>query len=134
MPPRKRPRDGATSGASDASLITLSSDEFPSLRAEMVELWREGKLCDTEVCTSAGHSRHAHSLVLASASSFFRAFFTSDVGTDKSTVDIGEVSQGLIDPLLEFLYTSSCQVDQALLTEMMEVADRVGAPALRDAT
>lgn len=131
MPPCKRAR--AAMSDAPAALVTLTSDDLPPVRAAMVQFFRDGKLCDTELCTSSGSTHHAHSLVLASASSFFCAFFTSDVGSDKSRVDIGEVSQGLIEPLLNFLYSGSCQIDQELLTETMELGDRLGTPPLRDA-
>ena len=96
----------------------------------MVELWRQGKMCDVEV-TAGSRSVRAHSLVLASASVFFRTFFTSSVGPGKSSVDSG-LSPTLLEPLLDFIYTGACSVDEALLVEVLEGAERLGVPALLD--
>ena len=123
MQPSKRPRHwGGIVAAPLAEELELSAGEvLLPLRASMIDLWREKKMCDVDVVAGNVTTR-AHSLVLASASVFFHTCFTTELGGEKSSVDSG-AHPAALSPMLEFLYTGSCLVPSSLLVFVLETAE-----------
>ena len=110
-----------------AALISLSGGEpFPS---RVIDLWQARKFCDATVA-AGNRSFEVHRLVLASASDFFDGSFSAGLAESASArVELAATRGVVLESALQFAYTGRCDVEEAHIVELLEVASflRVGA-------
>ena len=130
MPPRKRAKG---SGSSSAPKINLrdpnKSGDDPQYRA-MAELWRAGELCDFTVKVESS-TYACHKLVLASASSYFRALLPGDRYADSHDHELNDMQSAVFDRLLTFVYDGECSVADDMLPALLEAASRLQVDSLQ---
>ena len=134
MAPRKRARTAASPSSSSAAAapkITLSGGE--AHHSSLVSLWRKDKLTDITVCTE-GIEFKAHRAVLASSSGYFLSLFDSGMRDAASaTHAIEGLRSPVFEALLAFVYEGSCEVEEGLLTEMLDASARLVIDPLKAA-
>ncbi len=116
----------------DAVLLQDSA----ALPAELVELWREGVLCDVQIHAGAPGeepSTHAaHRLVLAAQSELLREAFRAAL--PPSHIRLSHLSRAACEAILVFAYEGRCEVtSSALLVQLLHAAAQLQLLALRDA-
>ena len=137
MPPRKRARAAeqpATPAPEEAVVLAGGYRQMPSL----VQLWREGALCDASVTASEGGATEtfsAHRNVLAASSEYFRALYVRSTSPDRSgPLTLDGISPAAMSQLLAFVYEGQCSLpSNALLVPVLEAACRLQLAPLRDA-
>ena len=129
MAKRQRPAD-PDRPAGERPTVTLSGGE--PCPAGQVNLWRAGKLCDATVHAD-GRAFQVHRAVLAGASEFMTALFTSGM-RDSDEPTISEVAGDVFSALLEWIYCGECRVEVALLGGMLDASSRLQLPSLQNAT
>ena len=98
--------------------------------AGQVELWRSGTLCDATIQVG-GTAFGVHRSVLAGASEYMRALFTSGMRDSTSAaVTVSEVAAPVMRSILTFLYEMQLEVSASTLSEVMRVASRLEVSAL----
>ncbi|EOD12705.1 hypothetical protein EMIHUDRAFT_104201 [Emiliania huxleyi CCMP1516] len=97
-----------------------------------VNLWRAGKLCDATVHVD-GRAFQVHRAVLAGASEFMSALFTSGM-RDSDEPSISEVAGDVFSALLEWIYCGECRVEADLLGGMLDASSRLQLASLQSAT
>ncbi|EDV28092.1 uncharacterized protein TRIADDRAFT_1957, partial [Trichoplax adhaerens] len=92
---------------------------------EALNRLRDAKeLCDVEIATD-NSTIHAHRLVLASASSYFRAMFLSNlVESQQKIVHIEGISYSILSNLVNFCYTGNLVISIHNVAKTLEAADR----------
>ena len=124
--------DGSSTVANKAaSTLTLSGGE--AHHSSLVSLWRDSRLTDFAVSTE-GVEFKAHRVVLASCSVYFRKLFESGM---RDSADATHALQGIrpqaLKALLAFVYVGACEIDEGLLTEVLEASARLVVDALKEA-
>ena len=94
-------------------------------------MWRRGALCDANIRVQS-KSFAIHRNVLASASDFLCALFTSDM-RDNTAPEISEMRAEVFGSSLKWMYTGKCSVDEEWLGELLEASTRLNLSALREA-
>eukprot|EP00964_Phaeocystis_antarctica_P149270 scaffold116353_cov66-Phaeocystis_antarctica.AAC.2 len=136
MASRKRARTAAaaspsSSSAAAASKITLSGGE--AHHSSLAALWRQEKLTDITLCAE-GVEFKAHRAALASSSGYFLSLFDSGMRDAASpTHAIEGLRSPVLEALLAFVYEGSCEVEEGLLTEMLDAAARLVIDPLKAA-
>ena len=139
MPPTKRARTAAASSSASSSSqtpgaapkLTLSGGvpHHPSLAG----LWREDRLTDFAICAE-GVEFKAHRVALASSSKYFLNLFESGM---RDAADATHALEGIpakaLEALLAFIYEGKCEIDEGLLTEVLEASARLVVDALKEA-
>lgn len=74
--------------------------------------FRDKVLCDIQLEADDGTKLYGHKVVLASASPYFRAMFTSFKESDKDIVRIHEVDSLALKLSVDFIYTSEIMVTE----------------------
>lgn len=104
-------------------------------RKNVVELWRNGQLCDAEVVSSDGRTFKAHRLVLATNSDYMRALLAEDRFKDSTDchIPLPDVSSRVLETVLEWMYVGTCgdgvqTMDGA--ADVLEVACRLQCQGL----
>ena len=99
----------------------------------LVALWRDERLTDFVVCAE-GVEFKAHRIVLASSSGYFLTLFESNM---RDAADATHAIQGIrpaaLEALLAFVYEGACEIEEGLLTEVLEAAARLVVDALKQA-
>ena len=114
-----------------ASTLTLSGGE--AHHSSLVSLWRDSRLTDFAVCTE-GVEFKAHRVVLASCSMYFRKLFEAGMrDASDATHALQGISPPVLKALLAFVYEGTCEIDEGLLTEVLEAAARLVVDALKEA-
>lgn len=135
MPPRKRARTWSSTVARLEQAVesrpfvdlSLSSERTPDwLRDACVSLWCNEKLCDLKILVG-GKVFLAQRLVLAAASSYFRARLTNGnfVEADDEHISLPELNEHAFQHVLEFIYKRKCVCDEELLQPILETACRL---------
>lgn len=76
-------------------------------------VFRDDVLCDVKLKTDDGTVIRAHRVVLASASPYFRAMFTSCFEeTNKECVDIRELDPNALRLLVDYIYTAQIKITE----------------------
>ena len=139
MPPKKRARTAAaSSGASSSSqtpgaapklTLTGGVPHHPSLAG----FWRDERLTDFAICAE-GVEFKAHRAALASCSGYFLNLFESGM---RDAADATHALEGIpakaLEALLAFIYEGKCEIDEGLLTEVLEASARLVVDALKEA-
>ena len=136
MPPRKRSRSSAaaSSAAVPPAIALGGGAAFP---AAVVDLWREGALCDADV-VAGGRTFRAHKLVLCAGSAYMKARLSDGAGRwadSAGALELAEMAASALDAALAFLYTGACEVpgDGALLGDVVEAAAYLRIGPLQEA-
>ena len=95
-------------------------------------LWREDRLTDFAICAE-GVEFKAHRVALASSSKYFLNLFESGM---RDAADATHALEGIppkaLEALLAFIYEGKCEIDEGLLTEVLEASARLVVDALKD--
>jgi len=88
----------------------------------MNTLRKDQKLCDVIIAVD-GHEMPAHRVVLAASSPYFLAMFTGQMEeSHQRVVQIRDVAPSAMQTLIDFCYTSSMQVDEENVQNLLPVA------------
>eukprot|EP00964_Phaeocystis_antarctica_P081567 scaffold51032_cov64-Phaeocystis_antarctica.AAC.5 len=132
MASRKRARAAdSPSSAAAATKITLSGGE--AHHSSLVAFWRKEKFTDIAVCAE-GVEFKAHCAALASSSGYFLSLFDSGMRDAASPTHALEgLRSPVLEALLAFVYEGSCEVEEGLLTEMLDASARLVIDPLKAA-
>jgi len=131
MAPRKKKARTASSSSSRATAApTLTLHGGVPYRASVVALWHDDRLTDCTLCAE-GVEFKVHRLVLASSSEYFLKLFGPD--THDTTHVLERIRPPVLKALLAFIYEGECEIDEGLLTEVLEASARLTLDALKDA-
>eukprot|EP00964_Phaeocystis_antarctica_P060116 scaffold35820_cov65-Phaeocystis_antarctica.AAC.9 len=140
MAPKKRARTAAAASSSvssssppatGATKLTLRGGvpHHPSLAG----LWRDERLTDFALCAE-GVEFKAHRVALASSSKYFLNLFESGM---RDAADATHALEGIrpkaLEALLAFIYEGKCEIDEGLLTEVLEASARLVVDTLKEA-
>ena len=99
----------------------------------LVALWRDDRLTDFAVCAE-GVEFKAHLVALASCSGYFLNLFESGMrDAADATHALQGISPAVLKALLAFVYEGKCEIDEGLLTEVLEASARLVVDALKEA-
>lgn len=98
--------------------------EYPaSLMRSLCTLWQEDCFCDVRLQV-AQQQFQAHRLVLAGASPYFKAMFTSGMTEGKlDCITLHDVRPAVFEKLIRFMYTGEIQVCGETCQEVLAAAD-----------
>ena len=115
MAPRKRARHDSNAPEISRPLEIKPTMEADSFREELVNMWREGRLCDVTIVVE-GRSFPAHRLVLSAESPLYmKPMLSSSFAESKEqTITLKEVSSSLFEAALTFMYTRRCTLASEL--------------------
>ena len=131
MAPKRARTEPSLPTATAAPKITLSGGE--AHHSSLVALWRQEKLTDIAVCAE-GVEFKAHRAVLAASSGYFLSLFDSGMrDAETATHAIEGLRSSVLETLLAFAYEGSCQVEEGLLTEMLDASARLVVDPLKAA-
>jgi len=131
MAPKRARTEPSLPTATAAPKITLSGGE--AHHSSLVALWRQEKLTDIAVCAE-GVEFKAHRAVLAASSGYFLSLFDSGMrDAETATHAIEGLRSSVLETLLAFVYEGSCQVEEGLLTEMLDASARLVVDPLKAA-
>lgn len=100
------------------------------LQDGLCDLLENDKFVDC-VLKIKGKEFPCHRLVLAACSSYFRAFFQSDVEESKKReVVLDEVEPGVMGMILRYLYTSNINVTEQNVQDVFAVANMLQIPSI----
>ncbi|KAA0201324.1 hypothetical protein HAZT_HAZT011766 [Hyalella azteca] len=92
------------------------------------DLWTSEQLCDVEL-KAGSYSVKAHRCVLAAASSYFQAMFTSDLMEQKQqVVALPTLKPHILAALLTFIYTGNVEVTAETVQDLLVAADMLQMP------
>ena len=129
--PKRARTEPSLPTATAAPKITLSGGE--AHHSSLVALWRQEKLTDIAVCAE-GVEFKAHRAVLAASSGYFLSLFDSGMrDAETATHAIEGLRSSVLETLLAFVYEGSCQVEEGLLTEMLDASARLVVDPLKAA-
>ena len=129
--PKRARTEPSLPTATGAPKITLSGGE--AHHSSLVALWRQDKLTDIAVCAE-GVEFKAHRAVLAASSGYFLSLFDSGMrDAETATHAIEGLRSSVLETLLAFVYEGSCQVEEGLLTEMLDASARLVVDPLKAA-
>jgi hypothetical protein len=86
---------------------------------------------DTSITSCDGVNFPTNRLVLATASPYFQALFTTELGKDVYNSDL-EIESGVLRTVLEFAYTGTCPLDSTSVQILLPIADKYGFQGLAD--
>eukprot|EP00964_Phaeocystis_antarctica_P138289 scaffold102963_cov71-Phaeocystis_antarctica.AAC.4 len=139
MPPTKRARTAAADGSSSSSSPLDTATPKLTLcggvphHASLVALWRDDRLTDFAV-SAEGAEFKAHRVALASCSGYFLNLFESGMrDAADATHTLEGISPAVLKALLAFVYEGKCEIDEGLLTEVLEASARLVVDALKEA-
>ena len=134
MAPRKRLRTISSAcccAEAAPPKITLCGGE--AHHSSLITLWHQEKLTDITICAE-GVKFKAHRAALAGSSGYFLSLFESgmrDAAT--ATHEIEGLRSPVLEALLAFVYEGLCQVEEGLLTEMLDASARLVVDPLKAA-
>eukprot|EP00964_Phaeocystis_antarctica_P006262 scaffold3411_cov83-Phaeocystis_antarctica.AAC.1 len=141
MAPKKRARTAALGalGSSSSSQPTDGAAPKLTLRGgvahhpSLTGLWRDERLTDFALCAE-GVEFKAHRVALASSSKYFLNLFESGMrdATD-ATHSLEAIRPKALEALLAFIYEGKCEIDEGLLTEVLEASARLVVDTLKEA-
>ena len=95
-------------------------------------LRRQDHLCDITLLTKDGKEFKAHRNVLSAASPFFSKLFESNMKENQEgVVRFEEISDAVMEDVLEFIYTGSVQVNRENSTDLIATANYLVIPRLK---
>jgi hypothetical protein len=98
------------------------------------QLRHSGAFCDVTVSATDGKPFPAHRCVLAAASGYFKAMFTSSLSeSTAATVTMKGVSPEALELLLTYAYTAEVAISKANVQNLLAAANLLDMLAVRDA-
>ena len=137
----KRARTAAASASSSCSSQPAAAAAAPKLtlsggvphHPSLVALWRDERLTDFAI-SAEGVEFKAHRAALASCSGYFLNLFESGMrDAADATHALQDISPAVLKALLAFVYEGKCEIDEGLLTEVLEASARLVVDALKAA-
>eukprot|EP00964_Phaeocystis_antarctica_P121773 scaffold85444_cov59-Phaeocystis_antarctica.AAC.1 len=114
-----------------ASKVALSGGQ--AHHSSLVALWRKERLTDIAICAE-GIEFNVHRAALAASSGYFLNLFESGMrDAADATHALQDIRPKALEPLLAFIYEGTCEIDEGLLTEVLEASARLMVDALKDA-
>ena len=99
---------------------------------------RNEHFCDVILEVGSGDNQarlKAHRIVLSAASPFFYHAFNSDMKEKKDgVIRLEETSKAVLEAVLEYLYTGHVEVTQLNALDLLEIADFLVIPSLKEAS
>ena len=134
MPPRKRARSSSSSSDTSFLIDAAGAGADDALRTSISTMWEQRKMCDVIVMVG-DREFHAHRLVLAAESAFFKALLAGDfVEAGAAKVTIADITPATFELVLEFMYRRVCRLPtQGELQPLLEAACRLQVPSLQAA-
>ncbi len=115
--------------SNDDTVTDISDQSYSSkVVQDLYEAWRNGLFCDiTLLIGSEEHPIKAHRVILASASDFFKAIFTTDLkeGT-QSEIKLPKTDLATMRALVEFAYIGKLQVTESNVESLVTAANFYG--------
>ncbi|TRY83553.1 hypothetical protein DNTS_016263 [Danionella cerebrum] len=104
-------------------LSSLTRPHSEQLLQGLQCLRQDGQLCD--VILRVGESKiHAHKVVLASISPYFRAMFTANLSEkETSTVEFQCIDQAALKAIVEYAYTGTVLISQETVESLLPAAN-----------
>lgn len=135
MPPKRR--RGATDGGSGSAATTeailqVGDADVSFMQQKLVELWRQGKMCDVQLEADDGTTFGAHAIVLASGSPYFEARFTTFADDSNEPIKL-KMPSVLVDAVLHYLYLGTCELQESLIVPLLEAASLLQIEPLLEA-
>eukprot|EP00964_Phaeocystis_antarctica_P011350 scaffold6278_cov66-Phaeocystis_antarctica.AAC.3 len=138
MAPKKRARNAATAASASSSSPPAAGVTKLTLRGgvphhpSLAGLWRDERLTDFALCAE-GVEFKAHRVALASSSKYFLNLFESGMrdATD-ATHSLEGIRPKALEALLAFIYEGKCEIDEGLLTEVLEASARLVVDTLKE--
>ena len=97
----------------------------------MNDLRRQEQLCDIVLCID-GAKFNAHKIVVAGCSPYLRAMFTNGMlETEQSVVEIQGIETNTMGLLLDFMYTSTIEINVENVQSILQGASLLGLQTLR---
>jgi len=125
------PSSGVSACDVVAPKVTLSGGE--AHHSSLVTLWRNDRLTDIALCAE-GIEFKAHRAALASSSGYFLSLFDSGMRDAACSAHAIEgIRSPVLEALLAYVYEGSCEVEEDLLTEMLDAAARLVIDPLKEA-
>lgn len=126
-------RSTSSANQSNSNRMTYSLEKHPHHILETMNIMRAHRdLCDIMIHVG-NRTIHAHKLVLASCSPYFRAMFTSEMIECKQTeIKIQDVDEDALATLIDFCYTAQIVIEEsnvqillpaACLLQLQEIQD-----------
>eukprot|EP00795_Rhopilema_esculentum_P009277 gene9277-16971_t len=101
------------------------------LKTALEQFRRDKVLCDVKIL-SQDREHHAHRVILAAGSDYFRTMFESDFKeTQSGVIDLGDISSILMDIILDFIYTGDARVSPSNACDLYCLADRLAMKGLK---
>ena len=101
--------------------------------ASVTALWRDERLTDFAVCAE-GVEFKVHRVALASSSEYFLNLFESGMRDAADAIHVlQDLRPAALEALLAFVYEGTCEIDEGLLTDVLEASARLVVDALKDA-
>lgn len=103
---------------------------YPREAFEVFEvLWLQQKLCDVELETAEEGQIKAHRVVLAAASPYFRAMFTSGLKESQmEKIPIHGVGFHTLGMIVKFAYTGRIKVHEGNVCQLLPAANMLQVP------
>ncbi|CAH1397766.1 unnamed protein product [Nezara viridula] len=112
------------------SLDVYDSSVHNAVCGGLKRLYYENKLFDVLLITKDDQIS-AHKIVLASAATFFKLFFTSELTSRSvSSVDISFCDSKILKQLVHFIYTGEINLSQKNIVSLVELEDFLGVGLL----
>ena len=108
-------------GAPPVRKITISGGT--PLPPGMVDMWRDGKLCDANIKAAEGCTFAAHRHVLMGVSDFLYGLFEAGM-TESQTAEVTlpDVEAAAVEAALTFMYTGECEMAEPELPALLHAA------------
>ena len=93
---------------------------------------------DVTLVSGDGHRLPAHQVILATGCFFFKNLLegetTSSSANQRPLIFLRGVAGGLLEPLLQFLYTGSAQISEILIADFLALAEDLGIDGLANSS
>ena len=120
------PTEGA--GGNKNSVVVVEAAHFTSAFKALEKLYRSQQLCDV-VLSTEGREVAAHRVVLAAASPYFQAMFTTEMLESRlEVIQLNAVPAACVQALVDFAYTGTITVDEDNVQLLLPAAGLLQMP------
>lgn len=118
-----RPRRTSGQESYENGEMKFSISKYPREALDIMNMMKQNQiLCDVQLIV-AGEIFHAHKIVLASASPYFKAMFTSGMKeSDMSKITLQGVCPNTMGFLLYFIYSSEIRINEMNVCQLLPAA------------
>jgi hypothetical protein len=137
--PQRSKADSTSSNDEDKGLFPItSSNELTDsqmssqLLASLRSMLDDESLCDVKLKVGA-ESISAHKIVLAAASPYFRKMFSCGFReAQDGQVNFHDIQPEVLRAVIYFIYTGKIQIDEVIVDGLLDAADLLQLPSLRN--